>query len=130
MIIQSNTNKKITKQNMYGNYAYSINEKVIGKWIDNKPIYRKVIEINALADNGIVSQNHSITNLNHFTNVYGIAIRSSDNDTLPIPYTTSNSTNTGVITMYVNDTAITINATSDRSSYKAYVILEYTKTTD
>ena len=31
---------------------YSTEEKIIGKWIDGKPIYRKVVYINNLANNG------------------------------------------------------------------------------
>ena len=127
MIVQSNTNKKITKENMYGNYKYSTTETVIGSWIDDKPIYRKVIYVGFLPNSGSLETSHNIQNLDKIINIHGVAIRSSDKDTLPIPYSTVNPTNAGAIMMYANETKVSIGTGADRTSYEAYVTLEYTK---
>ena len=123
--------KKITIQNeeIYPN-IYSTSEVVVGKWIDGKPIYRKVINIGSLPNSSSTTINHNISNVSQFINIYGAATRSSDIDTLPIPYVTFNANNSGGITIYANDTSITLRTTTDRSSYDCYIVLEYTKTTD
>lgn len=118
----------ITKQDkeIYPN-IYSTTEIIVGKWIDDEPIYRKVINVGSLPNTMTKTMAHNISNLRHFTNISGLAIRSSDNDTLPIPYVTFNANNSGGITIYADDTNVVIRTTTDRSSYDGYVILEYIK---
>lgn len=119
----------ITKQGkeIYPN-IYSTNEVIIGKWINNEPIYRKVIEMGYLPNNNTIRVSHNISNLEQFTSPpSGLAIRSSDKDTLPIPYVTFNANNNGGITIYADETNVVIRTTTDRSSYYGYVILDYTK---
>ena len=111
------------------NEVYDTSEGIIGTWL-NKPLYRKVINVGSLPNNNTIRVNHNISNLGQFTKIDGVAVRSSDNDTLPIPYATFNANNSGGITIYVDDTNIVIRTTTDRSSYNGYVVLEYTKTID
>lgn len=128
-----NVNGDIRQNNIsiFDRFNYSTTEVIIGKWINNEPIYRKVIEIGYLPSNNTTRVNHNISNLEHFTSPpLGLAIRSSDNDTLPIPYVTFNANNNGGITIYADETNVVIRTTTDRSSYYGYVVLEYTKTTD
>lgn len=113
----------------YNPFEYSENETICGVWLD-KPLYRKVIDIGYLPDNSYTTTNHNISNILTITRVIGVAIRNSDKDTLPIPYVTFNANNNGGITIYANDTSITIGTTTDRSAYNGYIVLEYTKTTD
>ena len=44
-------------------FVYSTNEEVIGKWIDDKPLYRKTFEITGGLSNGTVTISHLINNV-------------------------------------------------------------------
>lgn len=48
---------------------YSTTETVIGTWINGKPLYRKVLTANSLANNGILIINHNIQNLEKVTKI-------------------------------------------------------------
>ena len=109
---------------------YSTNEvKTDNKWIDGKPIYRKVINFGALPNNTSKSVNHNIQNIKRIINMYGYSMRPDTSNTFICPNNpTYNSLTSG---MYANETAVTVNTYSDRSSFsETYIILEYTKTTD
>lgn len=112
-----------------GKEVYSTNEIVIGTWIDGKPIYRKVIDFGALSPNGSKkSMAHGISNIDKFIRVYGIANKPDTRDGRVIPYIVKSGS--GNMELYQDKTTVTISTDGDRSAYKAYVILEYTKTTD
>lgn len=50
-------------QNMIN--EYSTKEKIVGKWIDGKPIYRKTIFVSSLPNNADPKEySHNITNMN------------------------------------------------------------------
>ena len=108
--------------------TYSTEEKVVGIWIDGKPIYRKVVYFGALPNATSKTVNHNISNLDILINSYGFGKRSDDY------YFSVFYPNTKVeqsIRMLINSTTIEINTASiDRSNIYVYVILEYTKTTD
>ena len=57
-----------------GDY-YSTSEMIVGKWIDGKPIYRKVITTNSLVPSGSNYLNvpHGINNLDKVVNIECIA---------------------------------------------------------
>ena len=102
---------------------YSAKEIKIGKWINDKNLYRKVIACGSLPNSSSTSTNHQIQNLDKIVNVNGVAIRNSTKTFLPIPYT-----NIGIL---IGTSSVTIETVSDRSSFdESFVILEYTKTTD
>lgn len=110
-----------------GNFNYSTSETIIGKWIDNKVIYRKVIDLGYMPNNTTLTVDHNITNLDRIVNAYGYSLRSSDGDVLPIPYVTFNEKNFGGINYFITASYIAITTRNDRSSYYAYMVLEYTK---
>lgn len=110
-----------------GNFNYSTSETIIGTWIDNKVIYRKVIDLGYLPNNTTLTFDHNITNLDRIVNAYGYSLRSSDGDVLPIPYVTFNEKNYGGINYFITTSYIAITTRNDRSSYYAYMVLEYTK---
>lgn len=116
--------------NLANTTTYSENELVVGKWIDNKPIYRKVIGIGNLPNASQTIVSHNISNIERIVKLYGSATRDRDKDTLPIPYVTFNSNNSGGINLYANNVSVSVSTSSDRSSYTGYVVLEYTKTSD
>lgn len=124
------TGVKIIEPDDGGNYnnIYSLEETIIGIWLD-KPLYRKIVDCGVLPDNNSIEIKHGITNLGRIVNFTGTAVR-FDNDTLPIPYTTFNEANFGGISTYVDANKIVIRTVSNRSGYNAYMIIEYTKSTD
>lgn len=117
----------------YNPFEYSDEETVVGVWIINgveKIKYRKVIDIGSLPNNATKATAHSISNLDMIVDLRGTAVRISDKDTLPIPYVTFNANNSGGILLNANSTYVNVTTSTDRSAYKGYIILEYTKSTD
>ncbi len=109
---------------------YSTTETVIGKWIDGKPIYRKVVDFGALPNATTKSVNHNISNIDNWVNVSALA-SSSAGIGLCLPYTDT-ALATQSIACYATATNVKVDAGSiNRSEYtKCKFILEYTKTTD
>jgi hypothetical protein len=110
------------------NNSYSTTEHATGKkWIDGKPIYRKVIAFGALPNSTAKSINHNISNIDFIVKVVGVTTNGSYYFEIPragIP-------NTNSVDLYTTKTKITIETSIDYSAYTAtYIILEYTKTTD
>lgn len=115
--------KKVDK-----NFTYSTEEKVIGEWIDGKPIYRKVFtDPNNFwsATDNIVG---NITNFKEPTSIKAIAFNNElsgwvDNneggETRCYAYIASN----GEVHFYRSDIR-------DGVAYPKRIIIEYTKTTD
>lgn len=104
---------------------YSTEEKIVGTWIDGKPIYQKTIDCGACPNSGDKLVNHNIANIDTITNVYGVAISSSDSS--PIPYYMPSATGIGC---YANKTAIALQTARNLSSLNAIITIQYTKTTD
>ena len=110
---------------------FSTDEKVIGTWIDGKPLYQKTVNCGALPNNTTKEIAHDISNIDKVINIKGIAINASANTYLNIPTITINQSLVNYqIGMDVNNTYVRILTGIDRSSYSAYVTLQYTKTTD
>lgn len=107
--------------------TYSTSEvKTSKKWINGKPIYRKVVETGSLPNNSQVGYNHNIANAEFFITIRGIA--KSTSLFLPIPFVERNgSTN---IQLYASANSFTVSTNYNASSYNGTFIFEYTKTTD
>lgn len=105
--------------------SYSTTEMLTGgKWIDGKPIYRKVF------DNGSWASNLSInvSSLNIDTLVKSEVIGSSNSSGTQGKWVISNNSGVDSRSCFIdNDNVILL---TRGSYYKRYVILEYTKTTD
>ena len=116
--------------------TYSTTESVVGKWINGKPIYRKVIDLGALpnSDSKIISTGLNVSDVN-LIKLEGLAVGISGGNsfllTLPdvLPAYPGNSTRlsgnseNGIWRVIVN-TGI------DRTNYTGYAFIYYTKTTD
>lgn len=123
--VSSNVNEIINGE------VYSTNEIKTNKvWIDNKPIYRKVINFGALPSSAsTLSVSHNI-NYDKIVNLYGIC---SDNNgtTMHIPHVEATNMASGIsISLRSTSSSIQIYTSGNGSSYNAYIIIEYTKTTD
>jgi hypothetical protein len=108
--------------------TYSTTEQRIGTWINGKPLYRKVINFGALPNNTTKNVAHNIANLGEVINVSGSAKSGSNYYPIPLQYKGSDSNFN--VECLVNASSVSMNSNTDRSSYSAYVIIEYTKTTD
>lgn len=106
--------------------TYSTTEKRIGTWIDNKPLYRKVVYCGALLNNDTKVTEHGITNLKMIRSMEAFS-NSSQGGGIPIPHAVPNSE----VFIWIDYTYVRIQSRSDRTQYtNTYVTLEYTKTTD
>jgi len=117
-----NTNNKIQESN-----KYNLEETIIGYWINGKPIYRKVIDCGNLPNNSSKNVAHGITNYDDVIKLEGVIRYSTYRFPIPsVPGTTSQ----GTLGLMMGGTNITLRTTTDMTSWTAYVIIEYTKTTD
>ena len=111
----------------YGaNQNYSSVEQRIGTWI-GKPLYRKIIDFGSLPNATGSSKPHGISNVDNFINQKGFCTNGIS--WLPIPFVSAINTFSDV-QLSCDNTAIYIRTNNNMSSYNAYIILEYTKTTD
>lgn len=103
---------------------YSTEEQVIGKWIDGKTLYRKVVHVDSLPQNINTKYQypHNINNLEELVKSIGIANRASDREKYQFPNANTE--------LWIDNTYIWLRTANDRSLYSAEIILEYTKTTD
>ena len=106
--------------------VYSTNELVIGKWIDGKPLYRKVISFGALPNNSTKSVAHNISNLKRIVKLEGFAGSSQSLGGITLPHATATPT-----ALYADTTNINVKTTSDATAYtETYIYIYYTKSTD
>lgn len=105
-------------------HVYSANEKVVGRWIDGKPIYEKTINCGSLPNNSRKNFS-SLTNVDLLIYMNGFAY--STGNSRPLPFSAGGSND--IRLDYVNGD-LGIVTYSDWSSYTGYVIVRYTKTTD
>jgi hypothetical protein len=116
----------ITGKNLYSN-EYSTNEVVVGKWTNNKPIYRKVFSFTV----DILQKNYTIPDLsiNKVTNLTGTY--EFGNEVHPLPYANTNTNYVQNLLYDYSTKTITIKSgTSVTLNGTATVIMEYIKTTD
>lgn len=110
---------------------YSTTETVIGTWINGKPLYRKVLTANRLANNGVLTINHNIQNLEKVTKMSYSWYDTQDNkwyegmrwDSATVYIKPDGIRTTGVFISCIGTNWG--NRTRDVT-----VVLEYTKTTD
>lgn len=117
------------KSTLDNRFNYSTEEQKIGKWIDGKPLYRKVIDCGNLPNTSSKTVNTSISNIDMVTNIYGSA--SNGLIYYHLPHTSRWDSESCIQIAYLKtNNVLELVTGSDRSSLYAYVILEYTKTTD
>ena len=112
---------------------YSTNEKVVGVWLDGKPVYQKTIECGSLPNNTKKAIAYNISNLDKVVYFNGTACgKASDNK-----YYSFTFPNVGTANQYTYDIAIDITGDyldittqTDRTWLTGWVTLQYTKSTD
>lgn len=123
-------NLKSEIQKLKNLYEYSTDEKVVGAWTDNKPIYRKVISLgNLTANNKEQYIPTGISNVKHIVN-FNIRFRFDDGNEFDNLYILKYSH--GYISPYIdyNSSKIYVAHACDCNLNSVIAIIEYTKTTD
>ena len=108
-------------------FNFSTDEIIVGKWIDGKNIYRKVIDVrnNGL---GVTSFIINVTDLNIDYLVNSNVLGSEYNNYGGNKWVISCVTDNGVRDLYLE--GVTQNIRGKSNEYMHFAILEYTKTTD
>jgi len=110
--------------------VYSTDEVKTNKiWIDDKPIYRKVINFGTLPNAADKFVDPNIIDLERIITMRGLAYNVEDGNAFPLPNVTTSGSQYTIDIAIINK-QIRIRTAIDRTSMTAYVILEYTKTTD
>lgn len=122
--------------------VYSTKEIIIGKWIDNKPIYRKTVACGALTSMSDYSNPKAVAsgliNVDKVINLYGFAQKSDGSHMIVLPFVPQE--NTGFETL--GTIRVSYNLVKNNIEFmcissevfapytESYITLEYTKTTD
>ncbi len=107
---------------------YSTGEKVIGKWINGKNLYRKVVSFGQLPNSTSKAVTHNIDNLELVVDIKAVSKNTSSTF---FPLIFASNTLAGNISLYVDGTNIVITTGSDRTAFTTtFVIIEYTKSID
>lgn len=110
-------------------WEYSTSETNTGKkWIDGKPIYRKVVNFGTLPNATTKSVAHGVTDLDTWTSIKGVAQVSTS--AISLPYTDIGDVSRSIACAISAGNIIVDTGTLNRADYLGYFILEYTKTTD
>lgn len=115
---------------VYNSNIFSTTETIIGKWINGKSIYRKVIDFGALPNKARITVNHNISNIDIFTNIYGVASTANNVYSYPLPVIYRGTESNYNIEILAAKAYIEMASVEDRSTLTAYVVLEYTKTSN
>lgn len=116
-----------TQEYINGLNNYSTDEVRIGTWINNKPLYRKVVSVTLI--NGTVNSEVISLNIEHSH----ILCSWVDYENKEIQLPVVNPTDAWQVRPYTNNNNKAIQITNTNSDYvgkTAYVVVEYTKTTD
>lgn len=121
----TNDNEEVVS--LTASMKYSTNETKTGEiWLDNKPIYRRVVSLGNLPNNTDKQVSFEFSHIDTLVSIDGMANESSNhyklcdyNNGIDFLVITSSSSNAIIVTTSVN-----------RSSFAGFAILEYTKTTD
>lgn len=105
---------------------YSTTEKIVGTWIDGKPIYQKTFNIGN-GNNSTKYITHGISNLGRVINITANAMNNDGTNRWILPY----STNEMGVNIYVTATQIALQCTNYNGSDANFITtVQYTKTTD
>ena len=111
--------------------VYSTTERKVGTWIDGKPIYQKTVDcgyfLNGNDTKKVAVDGQSVMNVVH---IFGVGIDSNGNS-FPLDKAHDQNVNYQIAVDFGRSNGIALASRGgDYSSYRAYVTLRYTKTTD
>jgi hypothetical protein len=99
------------------------------RWINGKPLYHKVIDFGTLPNDDVKEVAHNIEGA-EYVNInegFSFIYRDDDPTTWPVNYNLGDSSSWRT---YASGDKVIITTESDRTSFKAYLVVEYTKTDD
>ena len=108
---------------------YSTTEKIIGTWIDGKPLYQKTFDMGTLTNASTKTTKsvaHNISNIEKFINTTGVWYRTNGVTSGTVPYNEDNFS----ISAYGTDQNISIRYVGDFSNASVKITAQYTKTTE
>lgn len=112
-------------------HEYSTEEKVVGKWIDGKPLYEKTV-IYAGGTTGQISVNHGVVNLKRIIEI-AASVRDSDGTgetTYPLPRISSDGYNIGIMGTGSSTITYYVPSVFGNRIVDCIFTIRYTKTTD
>lgn len=110
---------------------YSDVEREIGVWRNGKPLYQKVVNYGALPSaSGSVNKAHNISNVDDIFISGGYLVETSGNDKYFYTLVLASGSNEYNVYTRVDKTNVRVSVNTDRSSMSAFVVVQYTKTTD
>lgn len=107
-------------------HEYSTEEKVVGKWIDGKYIYEKVINGGYLLNNSTKYIDVSDLNIDFLIQLNGMSYK--DDKSAQYPITLGSNGTSAVQIDFINNN-IRITTWANWSAYNSIIIIQYTKTT-
>ena len=114
--------------------VYSTNETVVGKWIDGKPIYRKVVKLpNQTSNNQKITKDLSDLNIDSVLRCNGFAYyktAGTGHNLMSFPYTEASNAVIGCGYLASEKNVVFIAYDFTFTFEDITVIIEYTKTTD
>lgn len=124
-------NDDTLKSTLDNRFNYSTKEQKIGKWIDGKPLYRKVLSFNTtINSDAMYTEKHNINNVD-FIWVSKAYFVSSGGVSIQLPEVGIYGTLEEKSYVYVDRETIYIYSNGGWSTgWSKIIILEYTKTTD
>lgn len=111
-------------------HHYSTSEKVVGTWIDSKPLYEMTVDCGSLPNGTTKNVNIGVADIETITKISGIGVASTG-ACIPLPYSDDYSV-VGNLLLDASASSGTIRmiTQSDKSVFHGYVTIQYTKTTD
>ena len=97
------------------------------RWIDGKPIYKKVVNAGGFTTNTTTSVSHNISGVDQIWIDEGNSFLRNGSNSVPLNQTLSSS---NLSRVYVSNSNIYLYTNTDYSAYTAYVTICYTKATD
>lgn len=109
---------------------YSTVETAVGKWIDGKTIYRKVVDIGNLPNATTKKIPHGIENIDKWIKLEGMYSNTTKTATSIPSIVAQEGYDAYQVSIELDIENIVIITGVDRSNFTGHIILEYTKTTD
>lgn len=127
--LTAGTGIEITGENIINNIQgnYSTEEVKIGKWIDGKPLYRKIINTLTLPSDSTREYDISSFNIETIVDLHGVTTYGNGQYLRPLPFSADSPNE---IRLDVHNKKIRLITYSSWPPYLTIIFLEYTKTTD
>lgn len=110
---------------------YSTTEHIVGTWIDGKPLYQKTMDCGTMPSSATTKDvSHGISNIDYIVSINGFYRVPSDSNKFSLPLSYNSGDSTQSMQAWANKSVVRLWAGQNRSTYRAYVTLQYTKTTD